>query len=185
MSEKDSNVLVLFPYTHFTNIEHFVLNAVDIAKHIPMIFAPCLTDDTYDETLKALWNYDGDLIVMEHDIHAEISDVLSLYTCPYPLCARNYYIYQDILVHRNMKDGIPIFINEHDEWADLVGLGLTKIGRMFRRGHDPLWTDNPSDIGSTGIKPLTLDSRLSFWTKSLGFRWHIHNPIIHHSKEIV
>lgn len=54
-----------------------------------------------------------------------------------------------------------------DQYADYVGLGLTKITPRDR----PQW-----DAGSW----RDLDSRLSWWTHAQGIRWHLHGPLVPH-----
>lgn len=174
---------VFFPYTRHETYEYFRDNAENLEGVRTFLY---LCDDkwSYDEGLKTLWNYDGDLIVLEHDIHADSSDIHDLADCPYDLCARVYRIPYD---HEPFKAGHYVhrrtftdFIQEGDSFAPLVGLGLTKIGRVFRRAYPPDW---PKDMAEQEPE-RSLDARLTSWTKDLGQNFHLHWPEIHHSKQL-
>lgn len=186
-------MIILFPYADvFDTLSYFIHKATVLSEKVPVIFAPCKTEDSYDTYLKALWNYQDDLVILEHDIHADIEDIMDLFYCPHPLCARAYEInHSDIpagtIAHRNLVKHpapdnntlIQQWIKSNEEWADLVGFGLTKIGRMFRKAYPPEWSEDYYPHR----RSLSLDSRFCYMTNELGFRWHIHWPIIHHSKK--
>lgn len=76
--------------------------------------------------------------------------------------------------HRVIEsDGLCRWGEEGDEWADLAGLGLTKISREFQRTHAPGW--KPGTWGD-------LDGRISVWVHEGGLgRWHVHWPEVPHN----
>lgn len=73
--------------------------------------------------------------------------------------------------HRNGPDDAPQFCGPGDEWADRVGLGLTKFTARACRRIPPEWPP-----GSW----RDLDTRLSDWLVRYGVRWHLHEPEADH-----
>lgn len=73
--------------------------------------------------------------------------------------------------HRNGPDHAPQFCGPGDQWADRVGLGLTKFTADACRRIPPEWPP-----GSW----RDLDTRLSDWLVGYGVRWHLHEPEADH-----
>jgi len=159
------------------------VNILDLGWEI--ITYPCEKTSDYEDKFRELWGKD-DLIIWEHDIVPTMEAIIRLAECEYDLCVNDYPFwrlgYQPIygkpapLKYRSScrnvaEDGSRQ--DSVDEWADYVGFGLTKINRKFQvehelgMVHEDRW-DN-------------LDTRFCRWTYSLGYRWHVHRPMVKHN----
>lgn len=134
------------------------------------------TQTPYETAFFRHWGED-DVINWERDLVPTLEQFTILATCPEPLCAWDYIVGKHSIsrVADTRNQYSPI--TSEDRYADAVGLGFVKISRTFqvqwpreamrlRQGHP--WAD--------------FDGRLMTWTHEQGLRWHIHRPLIPHTK---
>ncbi len=130
----------------------------------------------YETAFFRHWGED-DLINWERDLVPTLDQFKILATCPELLCAWDYIVGTHSISRvadvRNQYRSIA----PEDGYADAVGLGFVKISQVFqtqwprgamslRQGHP--WAD--------------FDGRLMTWTHAQGLRWHVHRPLIPHTK---
>ena len=147
----------------------------------PVTFQRCTEPGDYERGLRALWEAEADLVVIEHDIEASNDHVQTLLDCPYILCAQAYYVYpvshggpRPVIPHREWigePNRLARFIEPKEEWADLAGLGLTKFSRLARQAicgwsEDGDWRN--------------LDQRVAEAFRLAGHPFHIHWPAVNH-----
>jgi hypothetical protein len=76
------------------------------------------------------------------------------------------------LCHRVIEaDGSVRWGRPEDQWADLVGLGLTRLSKRWMADHPPEWKAG---------RWSDLDGRISIWMHASGQRAHLHRPEARH-----
>lgn len=145
----------------------------------------CINDTDYENGLKSLWSSDRDIIVAEPDLVFSETDILALVECPFIACAYAYKLHPEstglnhpVYAHRwklKNPEAWPTtnWISENEPYADLVGLGLTKLSRFLRR-EITKWEEGTWH---------TLDSRLSEAVNAIGMKFHIHWPELEHKHQ--
>ena len=59
---------------------------LDLASYYDCVFLPCYADHDYSIGLRNVWDHDGDLIVVEHDVYVLPAMIDELIACPEPRC---------------------------------------------------------------------------------------------------
>ena len=163
------------PRTVETLATYFLLKT-DILIRWDTFLTPCTKPDDYEKAVKQVWGLD-DLLIWEHDIIPTLTMLEDLAACPWPVCAQAYKLYPATTVlpapayaHRRTACE---FINEGDEFCNLVGFGLTKISLDVQNKIDP----NIFDVNTW----RSLDTVFSLKMLSLGIRAHVHWPEVRHN----
>ncbi len=151
----------------------------------------------YELFLNEYWQKDN-MIIIEHDISADESNIKELIECKYNICAFNYYIYPcasslaiPVLAHRKVLCGGKIdWINDNDDFADLCGFGLIKVNKNIQK------QINLTRITQKAVKRqyinytkyltnqsagITADSEISVEFMKINERIHIHKKILKHN----
>ena len=182
--------MIVFPYRRNNREEvNLTITKVEqLATEYKVIFLPCEQSNTYQYALETLWYIPLDVILVEHDMEIKREAIDKLYDCPYPLCAQTYLSHPEstgldhpIVAHRNITwvDGKQVveFATEGQEFAMFAAFGMTKIGRMFRKAYPPDWEKTSEHFSESWID---LDHRFSTWINELGYKWHLHWPVVEH-----
>lgn len=138
------------------------------------------TIDPYDYEIALYyhWNRGQSFFILEQDKVPTVKILEEMRDCSEQICAANYIlnaqkmgINKGVSAHRNIIRGDIGLIKElkhieNEEYADLYGFGLTKIIPFGKYPWYPQkWTH--------------IDIRVSKYTKSKGYRAHIHPMVVH------
>ena len=181
--------LILFPYSpHYVRIEKSINHLHEIWKKLNVrLMTKCCTGPTdYEDTVKALWNDPGDLIIWEHDMYPSLKMVQRLISCEQEICCqqchirptpeeeypyahrvREFHAFNDTAGYTTER-----WATAFDTFCDLWGLGLTKLSKTARMCMRP-----------THWQPgqwFNLDGRISHAYYLKGLRAHIHYPPCQH-----
>lgn len=127
--------------------------------------ATCVLSADYEYALRKAWGCGRDLIVLEQDLVPTMEQLADIASCDQALCAYAYQIYpvstalpEPVYVHRQGTQ----WIRQGADWADLVGLGLTRFSGTAQAAL-PL-----SEWGEVGGW-VGLDTRLSMMFQRLAW----------------
>lgn len=137
--------------------------------------------EDYDILMRRYWDKPGELVVCEHDVVPTQSALALLQNCSESgVCAQAYELFRgEHYAHRYVlyQGTLLPHIAEGDEWADLIGFGLTRWSEEWRKAHP--W---PRDLRKAKGRIVDLDSRWSFYAYAHGWGpFHIHWPAVKHS----
>lgn len=155
-----------------------------LADTCPYSFAEreTLGDYGYRAALEEQWRFDGDLCILEQDLIPTPTMLAALAECPHQLCAQAYSLSAKTLGREGCEIAhrvcvpcaeVPQWIVPGGESADLVGFGLTKLGRAARARVTPEWQ-------SPLYHHTNLDTKISFLFLAQGMKFHIHWPEVAH-----
>lgn len=149
---------------------------------VTVVDAPTDGFTGYVDQVSRVWDYPGDMIILEQDLVPAVGDIRNLLDCSHSLCAFGYFLDPfstglpaPVIAHRkiDIKEGIVKWITENEHFSDYVGFGLTKIGLEARlKATVPPWDK---------LDYRSLDTFLSAHLRMFNDPWHIHYPCIEHN----
>ena|SRR5579863_5108194 len=145
-----------------------------------------VVSERWDVALRRLWDYEGDIIVMEHDVVPTVDMAREMLACPSIWCTQLYRLYHastnlhfEVYGNRYLNDRGEFYFKladkPYDEYSDAASLCFTKFTHEFRKKIDPKFFTDPT------LDLVNLDHKISLKAVELGIKCHVHTPEMKHN----
>ncbi len=141
---------------------------------LPTLDLVCEGEFGYWRGLLSVWDHDGPLVIVEHDMACTDELVENLLDCPQPACTWAYALHWASThddEHYAQRRASGFWVAENEPWCQFTGIGLCKIAAEVRAPLVSFGGDSETHWQHVDIAA----------NSAVVGDWHIHWPEVEHA----